>query len=202
MLTKVAKIFSVAIHPYLTPIYLVLILLGTDSVFSLFPARVKLYLVWVIVLYILVLPIITRGALHFIGRNRRYNIIHRHAHTTSLLASGCCYMLCAITFMRSPALEMFHKMAIAGFIATMLLLVSSKWIRPSAHLAALGAATTFLLFLNIVGVDSLLKYMLGAILLSGATASDRLLLGKETPRQLAIGFAEGIAACTIAMLLI
>lgn len=202
MLDKIAKIFSVATHPYLSPLYLVLIMLSTDSVFSLFPPKVKLYLIWVVILYVLILPIITRWALHFIGRNRRYNILRRYTNISSLLASGCCYMLCALTFMRSPALEMFHKIALAGFIATILLLISSKWIKPSTHLAALGIAISFLLFLNIIGVESFLKYLLGAIILSGAVASTHLYLGKETPLQLSAGFAEGIAACIVAMLLL
>ena len=202
MLDKIAKIFSVATHPYLSPLYLVLIMLSTDSVFSLFPPKVKLYLIWVVILYVLILPIITRWALHFIGRNRRYNILRRYANISSLLASGCCYMLCALTFMRSPALEMFHKIALAGFIATIFLLISSKWIKPSTHLAAFGIAISFLLFLNIIGVESFLKYLLGAIILSGAVASTHLYLGKETPLQLSAGFAEGIAACIVAMLLL
>lgn len=202
MLTKIAKIFSVATHPYLTPIYLVLILLVTDSVFSLFPASVKLYLVWVMALYSLVLPVITRWALHFIGSNERYRIVQRYAEVTSLLASACCYMLCAITFMRSPALEMFHKVALAGFIATFLLLISLKWQRASAHLAALGTLTTFLIFLNIIGVESLMKYLLATILLSGCTATIHLYLGKESPLQLAVGYAIGITSCVVAMLLL
>ena len=202
MLNKFAKILSAATHPYLTPLYLVLILLGTDSVYSLFPPKVKLYLIWVVILYTLILPIITRGALHFIGRKKQYDILSRHAHITSLLASSCCYMLCAITFMRSPALELFHKMALAAFVTTILLLVSSKWIKPSAHIAAFGVGVIFLAFLNIIGVESFLKYLLATILLSGVVASTHLYLGKETPAQLALGFAEGIAACVIAILIL
>ena len=197
-----AKILSAATHPYLTPIYFVLIIISTDSVFSLFPSRVKIYLVWVVALYTLVLPIVTRFALHFIGRNQRYRIIRRYTNLTSLLASGCCYMLCAITFMRSPALEMFHTVALAGFVASLLLLVSSKWIRPSSHLTVMGAIISFLTVINIVGVNSLLRYLLAAILLAGVIASTHLYLGKETPWQLATGIAIGILSCIISMLLV
>ena len=104
--------------------------------------------------------------------------------------------------MRSPALELFHKMALAAFVTTILLLVSSKWIKPSAHLAAFGVGVIFLAFLNIIGVESFLKYLLATILLAGIVSSTHLYLGKETPLQLALGFAEGIAACIIAILIL
>ena len=201
MWNRIANSLSIILHPYLVPTYIALIILGTDSVFALFPLRLKLYMLWVSMLYSLILPLITHGLLQFIGRNPRYRFLRRNPRRTALIVSIGCYILVAITFMGRESLGVFFEIATIGLCCCVIMLLCLKWWRISPHMIAAGAAITFLMTLNLIGRSSHLTSLLATILLSGCLASARFYLGKENPKQVAWSLCAGIAACSITLIL-
>ena len=202
MWTTLAKSFSMALHPYLVPTYIVLVILGSDSTFSLFPPRLKLYMLWVSSLYTFILPLITCSALRFIGRNRRYIFLRRYARITALLVSACCFLLASINFMRVESLGLFFEVTTMGFCCTLFMLLTIRWWRASAHLTTAGGAIIFLLMMNMVGRSSHLATLLVAILLTGILTSARLYLGRSDLRQATWSLLGGIAAGIISFILL
>ncbi len=201
MWNKIAKSISIILHPYLVPTYIVLIILGTDSVFALYPLRLKFYMLWVSMLYSLILPLITYEASQFIGRNPRYGFLRRNPRCTALIVSTCCYTLGAINFMGRESLGIFFEIATIGLCCCVIMLLCLKWWRISPHMIAVGAAITFLTTLNIIGRSSHLTALLTAILLTGCLASARLYLGHENQKQVAWSLFAGIVACVITLLI-
>lgn len=50
MYLRLSKAVSVVLHPFLVPLYMVLLLLLAGTVYSLYPLKVKIYLIWVTLL--------------------------------------------------------------------------------------------------------------------------------------------------------
>ena len=62
MYKKLSNGISWVLHPFLLPLYLIVVLL-TLTVFAHYPANVKFYLLWVVVLYAMIIPLLALGVL-------------------------------------------------------------------------------------------------------------------------------------------
>ena len=60
MYKKLSNGISWVLHPFLLPLYLIVVLL-TLTVFAHYPANVKFYLLWVVVLYAMIIPLLALG---------------------------------------------------------------------------------------------------------------------------------------------
>ena len=199
MLNKTAKILSVALHPFLIPIYIMVLLLFTNTVHSYYPWKIKVYLLWNITLYSTVLPVLTLELLKRFRRLRNKRLSKREYTIIALLVGAICYVLCAITMMNVASLAIFRKIAMAGMMCNIFCLATLPFGRISTHLTAMGAAVALFTMLNILGEISLFWILLGTILCAGIIASARLYMGRNRSRQLFIGFVSGflISAATM-----
>ena len=200
MLNRAAKIISVVFHPFLLPIYVMLILLFTETVHSYYPWKVKVYLLWNVSLYSFLLPTLTLALITRLYRLRNKRLSKRAYTIIALLVGATCYILCAITMMKAPQLAIFRKIAMAGFLCELFCLASLRFSNISAHLTAMGAAVAIFTLLNILGETSLFWILLTTILCSGILASARLYMGRNRSRQLFIGFVCGFLLSSIAMM--
>ena len=196
---RLAHALSWALHPFLLPLYPVAALLLLTP-FGLYPAGVKLYLVWVVVLYALVIPVLALGVLRSLGRISSYRIDERRERLLPLAVGTLCFLLCALTLAKIPSAEFLRKcMLAAGCCEAFCLAVSCRW-KISLHLTAAGAAVAVLGVMNFIGVAGMLLPLAGAILCAGALASARLYLGCHNGMQVLAGFAGGFAVATLAVL--
>ena len=200
MLRKVAKIYSYAMHPFVIPIYLMVALLFTPTIYSYYPLKGKIYLLWIVSLYSLILPVLSIALVKRFGRLYLKRLTRRQFYVVSILICAICYLLCAITFMDMPSLLIFRKMAIAALMCELFALVAIPFSRISLHLTAMGTAVGIFTTLNIVGEPALFWVLLSTILASGLLASARLYMGRNRPRQLLVGFVGGIAIAILTML--
>lgn len=200
MLNKTAKILSVALHPFLIPIYIMVLLLFTNTVHSYYPWKIKVYLLWNITLYSTVLPVLTLELLKRFRRLRNKRLSKREYTIIALLVGAICYVLCAITMMNVASLAIFRKIAMAGMMCNIFCLAALPFGRISAHLTAMGAAVALFTMLNILGENSLFWILLGTILCAGIIASARLYMGRNRSRQLFIGFVSGFLISAAAMM--
>lgn len=200
MLNRLAKIFSWVMHPFVIPIYVMAILLFTDTVHSFYPLRIKFYLLWSVALYTLVLPGLAMALLRHLKRIRRVRLTKRQLIVIALLVGAVCYLLCSITMLRAPSLALFRKMAMAGVLCELFCLVTMPFSRLSLHLTAMGAVVALFAILNILGEMSLFWALLVAILLSGVLSSARLYMGRNRSRQLFLGFVGGFLICAAVLM--
>ena len=62
MYRKLSNGISWALHPFLLPLYMIGVLL-TLTVFAHYPSGVKIYLLWVVALYAIIIPLLALGVL-------------------------------------------------------------------------------------------------------------------------------------------
>ena len=95
----------VAVAPFFVPLYMMLVLLFTRTVFSHYALGVKIYLVWVVVLFTLVLPALSLVVLRALGRLADYRIDRRRDRYLPLALGALFYLLCALTLVKVPRLS-------------------------------------------------------------------------------------------------
>lgn len=196
---KISHAISWVLHPLLLPLYLMTLLL-TATAFALYPAGVKFYLLWVVVLYTMIIPLLSMGVLRSLGRISDYRIDDRRERLLPLLIGAVCYVLCAVTIAKVPSAAFVRKfMLAAACCEAMCLLVSLRW-KISLHLTGMGTLVALLVVMNVVGVGNMLIPLSVAILCSGALASARLYLGCHNGAQVLAGFFGGFAVSTLAVL--
>ena len=197
---SIAKIISNILHPFLIPIYVEALLLFSGSIYTLYPMRLKVYLMWAVALYSAVLPLLTMALLKRIQRLRGREIQQRHKMVIMMLVCAICYLLFAITMMRAPSLIIFRKMASSALLCTLFCIILSRFTRTSTHLTAMGAAVAFFVMLNIAGEQAVFLTLLWTLRVAGLSASVRLYLGRNRSLQLLASFVGGFLLCVLSML--
>ena len=182
------------------PLYLMLLLL-TCTAFATYPLNVKFYLLWVVVLYTMIIPVLALGILRSMNLISDYKIDIRRERIIPLLIGAICYMLCAITIAKIPSVAFMRKFMVAAACSELFCLaVSLKW-KISLHLTGMGVLTGLIVLLNFVGVTTMFIPLICVIVAAGLLASARLYLGCHTPTQILVGFSSGFIIATIAVLL-
>lgn len=196
---KIANTLSWVLHPFLLPVYLMALLL-TMTTFAFYSTNVKLYFMWVVALYAIIIPFLTLGILRSLGRISDFRVDDRRERLLPLLIGTVCYVLCALTFAKIPSAIFLRKfMVAAACCEAMCFVVSLRW-KISLHLTGMGAIVALLVVMNVVGVGNMLIPLAAAILCAGALASARLYLGCHNPRQVAAGFFGGFCVSLLAVL--
>ena len=196
---KIANTLSWVLHPFLLPVYLMAVLL-TMTTFAHFSPGVKFYFLWVVALYAIIIPFLSLGVLHSLGRISDFKVDNRRERWLPLLVGTVCYVLCALTFSKIPSAIFLRKfMLAAACCEAMCFAVSLRW-KISLHLTGMGAAVALLVVMNVAGVGNMMVPLMVAILCAGALASARLYLGCHNGQQVLAGFCGGFAVATLAVL--
>ncbi|MEG2365597.1 MAG: hypothetical protein RSB29_02460 [Alistipes sp.] len=198
---KIAHGISWVLHPFLLPVYVMTVML-TLTVFALYPTSLKLYLVWVVSLYTILIPLLAVVVLRSMGFISDWRIDERRERILPLLIGLVCYLLCALTMAKIPSAIFLRKFMLAAACCEGLaLVVSLRW-KISLHLTAMGAVVALLAVMTVAEVGRLMLPLSVAILGAGALASARLELGCHNGLQIAAGFFGGfVTAATIVLFL-
>lgn len=198
---KLSNGISWVLHPFALPIYTILLLLFCTT-FALYPANFKIYILWVVVLYALIIPVLGVLVLRSLGKISDYKINVRNERFWPLLIGAVCYILCAITISKIPSAIFLRKFMIAAASCEIMCLVVSMYWKISLHMTAVGAIIALLVVMNVAGVGALMIPLMVAIICAGALASARLYLGCHNGTQVIAGFCGGFIVATLAVLFI
>jgi len=199
MYRKLSNGISWALHPFLLPLYMIGVLL-TLTVFAHYPSGVKIYLLWVVALYAIIIPLLALGVLRSLGRISDYRIDDRRGGAASPGGGGAGGRVCAITIAKIPSAIFLRKFMIAAACCEVMCLAVSLYWKISLHLTAMGAVVALLVVMNIAGVGDMMVPLMIAILCAGALASARLYLGCHNGQQVLAGFCGGFAVAALAVL--
>lgn len=199
---RLSRAVSAVFHPCLIPVYAVITVLFTDTVYSFYTMRVKFYLIWVVVLYAAFIPMLAYFLFKRLDGISRMSIDARRLRMLMLMVGAVCYMLCAVTLLKLPSLMLFRKMATAAVLCELFCILTARRWNVSLHLAAMGGVTALFVMLNIVGVISLFWPMVAAIVVAGLLASSRLCLGRHDGWEVLAGFAGGFLVSSLSLLYI
>ena len=84
MYKKLSNGISWVLHPFLLPLYLIVVLL-TLTVFAHYPANVKFYLLWVVVLYAMIIPLLALVVIVLLAVLIAYLVVRRRNALTNVV---------------------------------------------------------------------------------------------------------------------
>ena len=201
LLRQTAQLLSYLLHPFVVPLYLLLVLLFSRSIYAYFPLGIKGYLVGMGILFCWVIPGLSLLLMRHFGLLDNLQIQERRERILPLLIGATSYLACALIFARVPSLMLMSKMMMgASGCALLTMLTTLKW-KISLHLTCLGGATALMAILTIGEVLQLLQPLLAAILCSGLLASARLYLGCHNGYQILAGYTGGFLIMSLSLLL-
>lgn len=198
---RLARGISWLLHPFFIPLYLMVVLLFSHTLFALYPLGIKIYLLWVVGLFTLLLPLFSLFVLRSLGRLSDWRVDQRHERILPLALGFIFYLLCAMTIAKIPSALLLRKMMLGAAGCELLcLVVSLRW-KISLHLTAMGGALALLVLLSVGGVGNLMIPLLTAVAGCGLLASSRLYLGCHNGMQILCGFTGGFLIMSAAILL-
>ena len=180
-------------HPFVVPIYTLLIVLVISPLGRVIPATTQLAVWLSAILSTIILPIAVIAVLKRYGVIKHRNLDDREDRAWPLLALGLFLSLAPLSIAGLQSAEIFIRsyfvMAIQVFIFA---LVSLYW-KISMHAMAWGAISAlFLMFGPIFRWAFILSLVIAAFVISS-----RLILGKHNGLQVLAGFLQGFVVTVI-----
>lgn len=201
-LRNLSKALSVALHPFVLPLYVMAVLLFAGTAYTRYPTGTKLYLLWVVALYTLVIPLLMMAVLRSLGHLSSFSVTERRERLLPLLIGVVCYLLCALNLSKVPSAGLLSRfMVAAACCEAFALWITFRW-KISLHLTAMGAVVAFFVLMNVAGAGGMLPLLAASVFAAGLLASARLLLGSHNGAQVLAGFAAGFTISSAVVLLL
>lgn len=196
-----SKVISYIMHPFLMPLWFLVLLFATGIVPLYLPAPIRNYLFLVVGVDTLLVPIMAVVLMKVFGLISDYSLESRSDRTMPMLVVALCYGLCAWMLSSVPMFFLFQRLMWAATICTVFALCVNLGWQISLHLIAAGAFVAGVLVLLIAGYPNMVWIFCLSVLLAGALGSARLCLEKHSPAQIAAGFFGGFIITALVMLL-
>ena len=191
MYLRLSKAVSVVLHPFLVPLYMVSLLLLAGTVYSLYPLKVKIYLIWVTLLFTTIIPVLVIALLKSYRKDRRCGFerpqgtLHPAARYDRLL-----YVVrrrhCEDSF--GADVEPFY---VCGSLLCRRVSFCQLLLEDQPAYDGVGCCRGFYRSDQYRQRRGLFAAFIAALLAAGALGSARLKLGYHTLSQVAVGFATG-----------
>jgi len=191
MLQKTARFFSIVFHPILATTYIYIIIFCSNSFVAFFPVKYKIALTTFVAINTIFLPLLLIMLLYRLKIIKSYNLKMNRERVFPLVISTLPYLLTIFIFARLQVPFILIKILQAGIYALLLSAAISYFWKISLHLIGLGGISGFLFVSAYQGNQAMVGVFLGSILLSGFTASARLIDGDHKPIQVYVGFLAG-----------
>ncbi len=195
-----SRVLSYAMHPFLLPLYAVLLLFETRLIPVYVADGMKHYLLGLVVLNTLLIPAVAVGLMRLFRLIPDLSLSRRRDRIPVLFIVALCDGICGWLLKDVEGVFLLRKFVFAAMgCAIFAFGVNLHW-QVSLHMTAAGGMVGVLMILLFGGFDLLSIPFCLTVLLSGALASARLYLGKHSPAQTAVGFFGGMVVSVAVML--
>ncbi|MBL7137262.1 MAG: hypothetical protein ISS17_00620 [Bacteroidales bacterium] len=200
---RIARILSLLFHPLLIPTYILVILLGLDTTFSvLLPLQMKLLVIGTILVTTFIFPLFILLIMFRLKIITSIYLPKREDRIFPLIALSIFYYL-TFYLIKDIYLPRYFQLFILGAtLLTMVTLLVTLLYRISMHMTALGAVAGLFLGMAIASGGYALILLIGTIVISGLTGSARLKLNAHQPAEVYSGWLMGaVVMCITSFLL-
>lgn len=194
-----AKIISVVFHPVFMPLYGMLIIFFSPTLYGYLPDAVKRLLLIVLLINNVFLPLTLLPYLKYRNHISSWSMDKRSERMLPLFIAAILYAATSYIIVRYPV-PVFIKTFILGvFIVTLALTVINIWWKISIHATAAGALVALVFVLSLKMNSLMLWPMLAVIISAGLVLSARLKLNAHNPPEVWWGFLSGLSVMGLLM---
>jgi hypothetical protein len=194
---NISKFISYIFHPLIIPTIGCIVIFNSGYYLGYLPVAIKHSVYIIVFVLTFLLPALIIPALYFQRIISSINLEERKERVLPILIVVIMYGLSYYFMQRAgfpPLLLTYIIGCIAGIIVS--LLITIKW-KVSLHTTGLGGLTALIFFLIIKFNLSLQTYFTLVIIISGFTATARMITGSHKPAQVYIGYVAGFCSVLI-----
>jgi len=190
----VFKSISVLFHPLIYPTAAAILLFFTDSYFSLFEPKAKIFIIAVVFALTYLAPAFAVYLLYLFRSIDSVTLENRSQRILPLLFTSLVYYSAYYMLKQYQALFFFNIFILASTVSAILaVFISTRW-KISLHTIGIGGFLAMLLQQSaIYGTDNFFIFSL-VLLLSGVLGTARLSLKSHAPAEVYGGFVVGFAS--------
>jgi hypothetical protein len=198
---KLARIISAVFHPFLIPVYGLVIIFIAPTLYTYLPFEVKKLMILIVMVNNILLPLSLMP--FFVHRNliSSWFMTERKDRTIPLIISTILYIVTTYIIYRFKVPFFLKTFFIAVSFLTLIATLINFWWKISLHSIGAGAIFALVVILSFKMYTPLLWYLIPVIILCGLILSSRLQLNFHNPREVWSGFLTGIAGFSIIALL-
>jgi len=191
ILNTLAKIVSVIFHPLFMPVFGVVIIFSSPTLFGYLPFTVKKLLFFIIIINNVLLPLSLLPFFKYRNIISSWSVEKRRERVIPLLLTTLLYAATSYIVFRFPIPVFLKSFIFATFFLSLIVTIINLWWKISLHSVGVGALTALVLILSLKMYSPLLWYLILIIIVGGLVLSSRLKLNSHNPQQVWIGFLTG-----------
>lgn len=197
---KLAKLFSILLHPLLIPSIGILILFNSGSILEFLPFQAKKIILLVVFVSTTILPLTFVPFFVFQKIIKNVHMENNRERLVPFFVTSVLYFFCYYLLIRLGAPQTITKfILVATATVLVLFLLSFKW-KISAHMIGIGGLTGALILVSFQLRINLEYFIIPAIVLSGILGYSRLKLGMHKPYQIYVGWLTGLFIAIIILM--
>lgn len=189
---SLSKIVSIIFHPLIMPVYGLLIIFYSPTLFGYLPFGVKKILLLVLLVNNVFLPI----SLMLFLYNRKiistWTIDDRTERRMPLMLTTILYASTCYIIFKFPIPLFLKSFIYTTFLISLMVTIINFWWKISIHAVGAGALLAIVFYLSVKMNAPLDWYLISVILASGLVLSSRLKLNYHNPQQVWFGFFAGL----------
>ena len=199
---KLARTLSVIFHPYLMPVYGLLIIFMAPTLYNYLPSTVKKLIIFIVLINNVLLPL---SLIPFFMHNnliRSWFMNERSDRIIPLIICTILYFLTTYIIYRFQVPNLLKLFFLATACLSLTATLINFWWKISLYAIGAGAIIALVMVLSFKMYTPLLWYLIPSILVAGLILSARLQLNLHNPGQVWAGFLTGfLGFAAIVMLL-
>jgi hypothetical protein len=201
-LDKLAKIITFVFHPWLLPLYGMLIIFSAPTLYGYLPFNVKKILFLVMLVNNILIPVSLLPLLYRRHIISDWSISERKERFIPLLITTILYGSTSYIIFKFPIPVFFKSYIFAtALLALMVTIINFRW-KISLHSVGSGALIALIMLLSLKMFTPLLSYLIPAIILTGFILASRLKLNQHNPLQVWLGLFAGFFGFAVLMMVV
>ena len=199
---RTAKIFSIVFHPFMLPVYGMVIILMAPTLYNYIPFEVKKLIVMILLINNVLLPLSLLP--FFVHRNiiSSWSMEERKDRSIPLALSTFLYATTTYILFRFPVPYFLKSYCLAVAFLALAATIINFWWKISVHAIGAGMILALVLVLAFKMYTPLVWFIVPAVLAGGIILSSRLRLELHSPAQVWIGYLAGIVGFSLVIFLI
>jgi hypothetical protein len=188
---KLARTISIIFHPYLIPVFGLLIIFMAPTLYNYLPSTVKNLIILIVLINNVLLPLSLMP--FFIHNNliRSWFLSERSDRIIPLTISTILYFITTYIIFRFQVPNFLKLFFLATSFLSLIATLINFWWKISLYSIGAGAILALVLVLSFKMYTPLLWYLIPSILAGGLILSARLQLDHHNPGQVWTGFLTG-----------
>jgi membrane-associated phospholipid phosphatase len=192
-----AKIISIIFNPLLMPTYGLLILLNSETYFSMLPFHAKKVIFIIVFITTCLLPLAFLPLFMYQNLLKDFEMPTIKERIIPFSTMTILYFMGYLILNQMDVPSTIGNVLLAGAITILImLLITLRW-KISAHMAGIGALTGAIIVFSYYLKTNLVIFLLGSIFIAGLLGTSRLILNHHTPTQIYSGFGLGLTVLVL-----